>query len=439
MSSWTKHYRFFLLLIFLLVAITGCDTEKSIENPDLHYFVKYYGADGNQRGVDMAALSDGSFLLLGNYSTSTFDNKVYLMRVNPEGDVIWEKKLTGQSEGAVETAIDLEPTNDGNFIVLCDFQVAFGDTTDMKLLKISPEGVPLDSTVVFGTPANDHSRSVTLLDDGGFMVSGTTEFTGTYGDWGNSDPDLGDVFNYRFDQNLEIDPQWGPVSNGFGSHLDVAVKAIQIPTGFYVFGYTNSQITGGSGTTFNPDGRLGLFYFGRQASGTLGNINYPGNVVTQNDTEIKLVERVPDQLGGGFFVIGTSQNQIGNSEIVIARMRPSLAFNRQNDLPLYTTVPLGRNIQGISASPSLLNGAGYLLVGNELRSDRVMNIWLSKIDQSGQVLWSSTFGSESEEDQAAAAMELPDGKIVVLGTMGLADKQYKMAFIKLNPRGELLK
>jgi hypothetical protein len=40
---------------------------------------------------------------------------------------------------------------------------------------------------------------------------------------------------------------------------------------------------------------------------------------------------------------------------------------------------------------------------------------------------------------AAAVTELPDGKVVVLGTMGLADNQFKIAFIKLNRSGQLLK
>jgi hypothetical protein len=55
------------------------------------------------------------------------------------------------------------------------------------------------------------------------------------------------------------------------------------------------------------------------------------------------------------------------------------------------------------------------------------------------VLWSTTLGSEDEDDTAAAVAELPDGKIVILGTMGLTDNQFKMAFIKVNRTGQFLK
>jgi hypothetical protein len=125
----------------------------------------------------------------------------------------------------------------------------------------------------------------------------------------------------------------------------------------------------------------------------------------------------------------------------VARMRSSLSFTNplQNDATFYNTIPLGRNIRGVSASTCVVGEQGFLLLGNEVRGIGTTNFWLTKIDQSGRVLWSTTFGSEAKDDMAAAVTELPDGKVVVLGTMGLADNQFKIAFIKLNRSGQLLK
>lgn len=413
----------------LIMWVTACDTERNVEDPDLSYFIKYYGADGNQRAVDMQVLSDGSMLLVGNSAVSDFDNNVYLLRVDAEGNVMWEKKI----EEDVMYARDLEPTADGNFVVLADFRVDIGQQSDLSLIKISPDGEVLDS-YDFGTVANDFSRTVTLLDDGGFMVSGTTELTSTYNLASSPDPDLGDIVNYRLDANLDPDPQWGPVSHGFGAHLDVAVRAVERTGGFYIFGYTNSKITG----DLNPSERLGLFYFARDPSGSLGEVFYPGNVVTSNDTEIRFVSPVAPQLGTGYIVVGTSQNQIGISEIFFARMQASLNFGA-SDAPLYITIPLGRSIRGVAACSAVVGGAGYLVLGNEVRTTGARNMWLSKIDQSGRIIWSSTFGAEAEDDVGAAVAELPDGKIVVFGTVELADNQTKLALIKVNATGQLLK
>ena len=67
---------FLFLSVGLLTGILSCDTASSVEDPDLTYFVKYYGGDGNQKGVYMLALNDGSFLLLGNYSEGAFDTDI---------------------------------------------------------------------------------------------------------------------------------------------------------------------------------------------------------------------------------------------------------------------------------------------------------------------------------------------------------------------------
>ena len=437
-----KDFRLLMFWCFTFLVMLSCDHAGNVENPDLHYFVKYYGGDGDQYGVDMLPLDDGSFILLGNYSNGNLDTEVYLMRVDAEGGVIWEKRFR-QFPDDNWNAKDLEATIDGNFMVLADFQkeVQTSQTPwQFKLLKISPAGDLLDSASFGEIEANDFSHSVTALPDGGFIVSGTTEFTETFLLVNNPDPDLGDFFNYRIDQDLNqlMENEWSPVSPGFGGKLDVAVKTLpqaDPSQGFYVFGHSNINLN-----NTNPNRKLGLFYFHRGPDGGEDLNFFPGNVLNVNDTEISFVNTLPEEMGGGFVVIGTSSTNLGVSEIFFARLRTTLSFTTlQNDAMLYHTIPLQRNIRGVSAASSLTGEYGYLVLGNEVRSTGATNFWLSKIDQSGGVLWSTTFGSEAEDDYGAAVAQLADGKIVILGTMGLADNQFKMAFIKMNPRGQLLK
>ena len=437
MNRYSANFRFFILWALTIMGMTACDTAKNVEDPDLHYFVKYYGGDGNQSAVDILALDDGSFLLLGNYAESTIDSDIYLICVNAEGNVLWEKRFSDNNNS---TAKDLEPTNDGNFIVLADYQ-STDSLANGKLLKVSPEGTVLD-VVFFGSLANDFSRTVTAIDDGGFIVSGTTELTSTWTDPNNPNPDLGNFFNYRFDQNLgELSTSdWGPVTPGFGGLQDVSVRTLQTQGVFYVFGYSNNDISNS-----NPNANLGLFYFGRDSDGDAIGVSYPGDPghVLHEKTEINFAQAVAPELGTGFVVIGTSQDNLGVvSEIFFARMRSVLTFSNtplQDDITLYKTIRLNRKIRGVSAASSLAGSVGYLVLGDEVRGTGAFNIWISKIDQSGTILWSSTFGSEEGDDSAAGVVELPDGKIVILGTMGLADNQFKMALIKLNPGGQLLK
>lgn len=428
-----------ILWTALCTALFTCDTESNTENPDLHYFVRYYGGDGKQFGADMLSMSDGSFILLGTDAEDPFDADVYLLRVNAEGEVIWE--IRHGDVGEIWTAKDVELAADGNLIVLADYKLDVSSNVDIRLLKFSPDGTLL-ATGAYRTqgPGNELSRTVTPLADGGFIISGMTDSTSTIFLTGETNPDLGDAYDIRVDQNLARFSRndWDPY-NGFGSNIDVAVKAFERPGDyFYVFGHSNSQLAG----DLNPNERLGLLYFSRNdTSSTVHQVWYPGNAVIDNDTEINHVRELPSALGGGYLVVGTSQSNTGLSSVFMARMRATLTFKNplQGEASFYNTIPLGRNIRGVAGAPSVSGEPGFLILGNEVRTTGFTNFWLSKVDQTGQPLWSTTFGSEDKDDRGAAVMELADGKIVILGTMGLADNQSKMAFVKVNRDGKLLK
>jgi hypothetical protein len=426
--------RFFGVWLVGTILFFSCETADNVEDPDPHYFIKMYGRDGDQRGVDMLALNDGSLLLLGNSSTTDLTSNVYVVRVSADGGVLWEKVFADDGHA---TAKDIEPTIDGNFIILADYIALDKDSSDVQLLKISPEG-DLLATGFAGNGYNDRSLTVTPLAKGDFIVSGTTEFTDRPVNPNDPDPDLGDAFNLRFGPDLLELPanEWGPSIIGWGSNLDVAVKISQIHDSlFYVFGYTNSSFSG-----YNEDERFGLFYFARKGiTGTTDKVFFPQNDV--NNTRVEYVQTLPPSLGGGFIVLGSSVDNLGTSKLFMARLQASLTFQSiSSDIPLYTAIAMGgRNIRGVHATPSLSGQFGFLILGNEVRATDPGNFWLSKVNQSGEEMWSATFGSEGQDDAAACVIELPDGKIAVLGTMGLADNQYKMALIKLNSEGRFLK
>ena len=77
-SSRLKHLVFFFLASVGLLC--SCDTAKTIEDPTKNYFIKYYGGDGDQEGVDAVVGKDGFIYLLGNTSTPTSTNGKQLYR-----------------------------------------------------------------------------------------------------------------------------------------------------------------------------------------------------------------------------------------------------------------------------------------------------------------------------------------------------------------------
>jgi len=409
----------FLLAGFLIAA---CDTESNTPSPDQDYFIKYYGGNGNQMGVDLIVNDDGTFLLLGNWATGS-TSMIYLVKAGADGKIIWEKKL-----GSNDIAKDIEPMGDGNFVILSDYQQAAGNN-NIKLIRINAEGEKIDSTV-YGSTDDEVAKSVTPLSDGGFIVTGaikidTTNIPGNPGEKNSSD-----IFHYRCNSSYVFDETNWPKKTGSGT-LDAGLKVIQNSTNeFYAFGYTN-------GTADSTLGKLAIIYYPIR-NGEVVDPNYAGDNLL--NTTGAFVYQVPTELGGGFFLAGTAVNQ-NQGSFHIAKLRSTFTGDPQFDKTLDINIDNAATVQlsAVSCTASVAGAQGYLVLGNQTRGNGTSNIWISKVDLNGKPTWSATFGSEDENDTAAAIAELPDGRILVLGTMGLADNQAKMTLIKVNSVGQLLK
>ncbi|MCA6410313.1 MAG: hypothetical protein IM575_14420, partial [Cytophagales bacterium] len=81
-----------IFLVHVLATLfISCDTQKSFETPDENYFVKYFGNEGNQQGVDFAVNDDGTVFILGNSRASSSNQQIYVARVGVNGRIVWEK------------------------------------------------------------------------------------------------------------------------------------------------------------------------------------------------------------------------------------------------------------------------------------------------------------------------------------------------------------
>jgi hypothetical protein len=412
-----------LMTTFLGIFVISCDSSRSVDPADKDYFIKYYGGNGNQTGVDMISKDDGTYLLLGNWENALSEKRIYLVNVDERGRVIKETKLGTTNEDAR----DIERTVDGNFIILSEDNS--GSNSQFKLIRVTGDGAKIDS-VIYGSAGHDHPKTVTALYDGGFIIAGVTEYTEAVINPSAPD-DLSDIFFARCDANYNFEINWdeqysqGPVEG--------AVKVIEnSPTHFYVFGFSDQDHAG------NSSGNVNLFYFEIGATGVAGAYNFLGDY--DNDTEAAYVLRAPVALGGEFFVAATEITASGSVDLHVSKLRKNLTFQPADDEIFDRSIPIGsRKLTALAAAQCFTGEKGYLLVANETQEDGTSNIWLTKIhNTTGSVLWSTTFGSEEEDDLGGAVMELADGKILLLGTIGLVNNQSKMVLMKLNSTGQLM-
>lgn len=412
--------------IIMVAAFSACDTSSDIPSPMGKFFMKYYGVDGDQVAADMVQSADGNFILLGTSGTrSGFEStsRIYLCKVSSEGILIWEKVIGEPGD----RAIDIEHIADDQYVILADHRIS-SLNTDPKLIRINTDGDRLDSVTYFREGVQ-RSKSVTPLDDDGFIVTGSTEYDSVILlNPGNPD-DLSDIFHYRCNATLQFDRVNWYEQGGSGT-FDLGIKTIEEPgNGFYVFGASNQTHAG------NQEGKINLYYSTINNGGVTGDLNFLGDFTT--DTESSFVFPAPTELGGGFLIAGTKKYPTGAVRLQLTKLRADLNFDfsdEQWDLE----VQLGdRNLTAVSAAPCVTGVRGYFVLANETAADGRKNIWLTKVNTNGAEVWSRFFGSREEDDSAASVIELEDGNILVLGTIGLVNGQSKITLFKLNTYGQL--
>ncbi len=410
--------------------LISCETEKTVDPDYRDFFVKYYGDAGNQQGVDLVISNDGSILLLGNTDKNN-EHRFFVTKIDTAGNIL-RHRTYGEGSSIIESAVDIEQTSDGNFIIAIQRTATTGNR-DTKLLVISPDlegrdSVVFNNTVIADNTGDEVVSSVTpyqLNGETGFLVTGSTTLVST-------PDDITDPFVYKIDQNLNLDPFWvtNPGNNGT---RDQGIKIVPRQTGFLLFLNTNPE---------SSAARNGYYLQPLESDGdatTEGSVGFVRISESGEDEFLQQVVSNPDN--GDYLLVG---NRVGTdiSQVYFVAMTNSLGFNpTQHRNAGNQTVSLNSlegSFSGISVAPS--KQTGYLLVANqELNLGNVMtnNIVLARLRFTGEVMWTTQFGAD-DSYKAAKVEELPNGKILIVGT-GTLGNQEKMMLLKVNSEGQFLK
>lgn len=130
------------------------------------------GEEVYERGASIVASSDGHFLVAGYTSSQDLAEieDAYIVKVDAQGDVIWEKTFGGDGRDA---ATALVATDDGGCVALGWTESSGAGGQDVYLLKINADGgVVWERT--FGGTGDDVGTALAVASDGGFLIAGET-------------------------------------------------------------------------------------------------------------------------------------------------------------------------------------------------------------------------------------------------------------------------
>ena len=434
-------------LIFLFFAVfillISCDTQNSFKAPDENYFLKYFGNQGNQQGVDFIVNTDGSVILIGNSrATPISDQQIYVAKADAKGVIIWEKIFGGEFE---DEAKDIELLPDGNVLVLAntsnnDFKDEVNRERDVLLIKLAQDGSRLDSVKqgltsdpfnVIGTPTDEDASSISIISDG-FIVAGSKALV--------PKPlvNRSGFMHMRFRNDLtwvaDIAGLWDtePVFPLAGESK--TIRVLQSGTAFYMMGYANDNFR--TATPVTSDFNFVIYGVGPTA-GSLGRIYIGDNLFNEKLTNVSVV---PSELGGGYLLTGTSKS-LDNSkgDAYLLRLSGTILWDQFNTsnffLPPFRLGLENPQVKSTSGYSTLFN---YLITSEKKAIGGSNDISLTSRSVNGDLLFERSFGGIGE-DYSGPVRELSDGRIMMIGTMTLGgiDGQTKIALIKLNSEGRL--
>jgi hypothetical protein len=129
-----------------------------------------FGGTGSEYGNAVVTLPDGGFAIAGSTSSPGSSEDILLIRVGKDGEKLWEKVLGGTGDDA---GFDLLSVDDGNFVV-AGTTGSSGSSRDIVLLSTAPDGTLLWQQH-YGGPGNQEGRSLARAADGGYVVAGGTD------------------------------------------------------------------------------------------------------------------------------------------------------------------------------------------------------------------------------------------------------------------------
>jgi hypothetical protein len=433
--------RISIVLIFAL--LLSCDSASNLELPEDNYFLKYFGNDGNQQGIDLDVDSDGNIYLLGisdSLGSPDFrERQLMLVKTDAKGSLIWQKTF---GTPKIDNARDLLITTDNQLVVLANTAASFSTgniDSDIYIAIFDKNGVLL-STKTFGfeNATNEIGYSISQTTDG-FIVAGSTTFVDPKnGSLSILESDITDGLLVRFYSDLSLYPSVWRQRRGT-EFSDAVVSVIPNENGdFSLFGYSNAKLTITSDLNYKYWVRR-LNFVGEARGEDLFIQRTVDNQPNAGSLVLNAVVKVSD----GFLLAGQYNNG-EKSNIYVSKVSNSLTLISSSSIEnfaLGTSLPTLSNPTSELAAANTPNGELYVLA-NQLATVDNSNWLLDKLSRSGSSDWTNPvlFGGEYE-DKIGAIKVLKDGKILMIGTIaiGARGSEKKLTLIKVNSSGKFAK
>ncbi|MEJ5378477.1 MAG: choice-of-anchor D domain-containing protein [bacterium] len=352
-------------------------------------FAKYYGGDGGEYFSKIRPTSDGGFIAVGVTNSfgagpmgSTED--AWVVKLDSSGYVEWERTYGGY--WYPERAYDVRETPDGGYIVVCGTMTFTSDHSyGLWILKLDAYG-DVEWEKEYGGEVDDNwgdwgmEFSVQQTNDNGYIVAGNT--------WKTPSGQGQDVWVLKLNSFGEI--QWQKTYGGTSDDYANSIKQTS-DGGYIVAGVTRSL----------GAGEYDIWVLKLDSD---GDIQWQK---TYGGADWDLVYEVQQTQDGGYVVAGTTWS---TTSAWVLKLDSSGNIEWQKTYGGYGSEYYGSYGHSIKQT----SDGGYILSG--VLSSRVSgdDIWVVKLDSSGDVEWQKSYGG-SGIDVAYSIEEISESGYAISG------------------------
>ncbi|MDX1903101.1 MAG: hypothetical protein SFU27_02985 [Thermonemataceae bacterium] len=420
------------IYIFFALVLSACKVTPEIDIDDTGTFYKMYGEALDEVAYDVAETQEGGFLVAGSAKELYLDTITgseeerevsYLTKTDKLGNLIWKKKYKGQAIKSIAKA------NDGWYLGIDTLVVL--DNYDYLLTKIDNEGNELWTKKLPATlGVNEKVKKVLFVENEIFLLGNVENKI-------SDDITLNSIYGFRLDAEGNI---LSVISYGLAQIPTQSTAASKRPTylgNIIIDTFSEAKYLVFTGSTLKQgDSKLDALLGVLERSSAL-----PVDAPFFEEVNDDVGEDVQLTRDKGYIICGTT-NSFGNGGKDIYLLKLNISRDNvgrpedinETSIAWEKTLGGGGDDQGKSVYPT--TDGGYLVLGNIATSTSGIDIYLAKLDASGNMLWEKFFGGD-RNDQAKIVKELSNGDILIFGTINFENNDM-LTLIRTNKLGELV-
>ncbi|MFH1862466.1 MAG: hypothetical protein ABH878_06590, partial [bacterium] len=161
--------------MFVSFLVTFSLVAAALAQPPDTLWTQTFGGSADDYGNSVQLTTDGGYIIAG--STNSFGAgavDVYLIKTDASGSEIWSQTFGGSAD---DYGNSVQQTTDGGYIIAGSTNSCGAGSSDVYLIKTDASGAQVWSQT-FGYSGVDEGRNVQQTTDGGYIITGCTEFFG---------------------------------------------------------------------------------------------------------------------------------------------------------------------------------------------------------------------------------------------------------------------